>query len=168
MPPPLSRFQTNGPQPLPYQHQFPGLNSGHSSNHPSLGGNPPYLSNSQISPFTTNGNVLGMSGGMNAGGGFGVGSDTGLGSQSARMSFAHGAHLQQQQQHAQQQSQAAMGEHPTRTQAKGRIQEVWKHNLDEEMAVLRDLVLEYKYIAMVSEAEPLPYRTCITCVECDF
>lgn len=32
---------------------------------------------------------------------------------------------------------------------KGRIREVWKHNLQEEMAVLRDVVEKYPYIAMV-------------------
>jgi CCR4-NOT transcription complex subunit 7/8 len=32
---------------------------------------------------------------------------------------------------------------------KGRIREVWKHNLHEEMAVLRELVDKYPYIAMV-------------------
>lgn len=43
-----------------------------------------------------------------------------------------------------------MGDHPARTQAKGRIREVWKSNLEDEMAVLRDLVPKYPYIAMVS------------------
>lgn len=81
--------------------------------------------------------------------GFGVGPDTGLASQAARMGF-HSATLQHQQ-HAQQQSHSVMGDHPARTQlAKGRIREVWKHNLEEEMAVLRELVLKYPYIAMVS------------------
>lgn len=34
---------------------------------------------------------------------------------------------------------------------KGRIREVWKHNLAEEMAVLRDVVEKYPYIAMDTE-----------------
>jgi len=34
---------------------------------------------------------------------------------------------------------------------RGRIREVWKHNLEEEMAVLRDLVDKYPYIAMDTE-----------------
>ena len=34
---------------------------------------------------------------------------------------------------------------------RGRIREVWKHNLHEEMAVLRELVDKYPYIAMVSD-----------------
>ena len=46
-------------------------------------------------------------------------------------------------------------EHPTiRSQPnKGRIREVWKNNLHEEMAVLRDLVDKYPYIAMVRHEE---------------
>ncbi|EFW99305.1 ccr4-not core complex subunit [Grosmannia clavigera kw1407] len=36
-------------------------------------------------------------------------------------------------------------------QTKGRIREVWKHNLHEEMASLRDLVDKYPYIAMDTE-----------------
>ncbi|KAJ9155014.1 CAF1 family ribonuclease [Pleurostoma richardsiae] len=152
MPPQLSRFQ-GGPNAIsPYQHQFPGHAQSHSGNHPSqLGGNPSYLNpNAQLSPFTTNGNVLGLGGGMGVGGGFGVGGDTGLASQAARMGFAHGANLQQQQQ-AQQQAHGVMGDHGPRGAAKGRIREVWKHNLHEEMAVLRDLVDKYPYIAMDTE-----------------
>jgi CCR4-NOT transcription complex subunit 7/8 len=34
---------------------------------------------------------------------------------------------------------------------KGRIREVWKGNLHEEMAILRQLVDKYSYIAMVSK-----------------
>ncbi|KAK0711477.1 ribonuclease H-like domain-containing protein [Lasiosphaeris hirsuta] len=62
-----------------------------------------------------------------------------------------------QQQHAQQQAQqqqqghAALAEHATRAQTKGRIREVWKYNLHEEMANLRDLVDKYPYIAMDTE-----------------
>jgi CCR4-NOT transcription complex subunit 7/8 len=41
------------------------------------------------------------------------------------------------------------GDHPTRNQAKGRIREVWKHNLHEEMETLRNLVDKYPYVAMV-------------------
>ncbi|KAK3375096.1 ccr4-not transcription complex subunit 7-like protein [Podospora didyma] len=60
---------------------------------------------------------------------------------------------QQQQQQAQQQQQQAhaLADHATRAQNKGRIREVWKHNLHEEMANLRDLVDKYPYIAMDTE-----------------
>ncbi|OAA54109.1 ccr4-not core complex subunit [Niveomyces insectorum RCEF 264] len=67
------------------------------------------------------------------------------------------AHQQQQQQPQQQHHNhhplhAALGEpHTTRMPAKGRIREVWKHNLVEEMAVIRDLVDRYPYIAMDTE-----------------
>lgn len=79
---------------------------------------------------------------------FGVGHDSALG-QAARMGFQN-ATLQHPQ-HAQQHSHSMMGDQPARNPlAKGRIREVWKHNLEDEMAVLRDLVDEYPYIAMVS------------------
>lgn len=154
MPPHLSRFQS-GPSNVagPYQHQFAGLTGpGQSTNYPpQLGGNPTsHLNpNAQIPSFATNGaSVLGLAA---AGAGFGVGPDAGgLASHAARMGFHGAAALQQQQQHAQQGHGGVMGDHPARTQAKGRIREVWKHNLEEEMAVLRDLVQKYPYIAMVS------------------
>ncbi|KAK5652517.1 hypothetical protein OQA88_10423 [Cercophora sp. LCS_1] len=44
-----------------------------------------------------------------------------------------------------------MAEHTTRAQTKGRIREVWKHNLHEEMATLRDLVDKFPFIAMDTE-----------------
>lgn len=64
----------------------------------------------------------------------------------------HAQHSQaaaaQHAQHAQQQGHVM--EHATRAvQNKGRIREVWKHNLHEEMGHLRDLVDKYPYIAMV-------------------
>ncbi|KZZ89649.1 CCR4-NOT transcription complex subunit 7 [Moelleriella libera RCEF 2490] len=114
-----------------------------------MGGSQYLNTNAQISPFTgANGNAFG--GGL-GGAGFG---DTGFGSQNARMSFAHGpASGLQQPQHAGQLQHAVLMDHPTiRTQPnKGRIREVWKHNLHEEMAVLRDLVDKYPYIAMDTE-----------------
>lgn len=157
MPPHLTRFQSGPSSGVPYQHQFPGLTPGQSGNYPpQLGGTPSHLNpNAQIPSFATNGNMLGLGSGMGsaAAAGFGVGPDTGLASHAARMGF-HGAALQQQQQqHAQQGGHSVMGDHPARTQAKGRIREVWKHNLEEEMAVLRKLVLRYPYIAMVSSRE---------------
>lgn len=158
MPPPLSRFPS-GPNTIsPYHQQFP---QGHAGSHPPpLTGNPSYLSaNAQISPFSANGNVLGVGSGLNGafGVGVGVGADTGLGSHAARMGFAHAANLQQQ--HGQPQAHGMLSDtHPTmRNQpSKGRIREVWKHNLHEEMAVLRDLVDKYPYIAMVSRIPAQP------------
>ncbi|KAF6837877.1 CCR4-NOT transcription complex subunit 7 [Colletotrichum plurivorum] len=153
MPPQLPRFP-GGPNTIsPYHPQFPShAAQGHGANHgPPLGAGASYINaNAQISPFTANGNVLGGTPGLN--GGFPLGADTGLGGHAARMSF-HAANLQQQQ-HGQGQHNFAL-EHsgaPARTtQNKGRIREVWKHNLVEEMAVLRELVDRYPYIAMDTE-----------------
>ena len=104
-----------------------------------------------MSPFGgANGNAFGSGGLSGSAANFG---DTGFGSQSARMGFAHGpAAAMQQQQHAHLQQNVLM-DHPNLRQQpnKGRIREVWKHNLHEEMAALRDLVDAYPYIAMVSD-----------------
>lgn len=129
-----------------YQHQF----AGQPSNYPAqLGGNPSHLNpNAQIPSFA-NANVLsGLGGGMNsAAASFGMGHETGLGSQAVRQGFDRAM----AQQHAQQGGHSMMGDHPARTQSKGRIREVWAHNLEEEMGVLRKLVGTYPYIAMDTE-----------------
>lgn len=69
----------------------------------------------------------------------------------------HAQHAQHQQhmQHAPQQGHGALADHVTRSQSKSRIREVWRHNLHEEMAILRDLVDKYPYIAMVGLQSPL-------------
>jgi hypothetical protein len=64
------------------------------------------------------------------------------------MGFARGAQMQQQQLH-----QAHDGRFTLEGKAGGvktRIRDVWKHNLAQEMAVLRSLVEKYPYISMVS------------------
>lgn len=161
MPPPLPRFPS-GPNNLPpYHQQYSAHAQGHGAAHgPPLGTNPSYLNaSSQINPFSANNNVLGVAAGLNAAGfgvgvGMGVGDATGLGSHAARMGFqAAGLHQQQQQQGQPQHNFAADHGGPNIRSGhnKGRIREVWKHNLHEEMAVLRDLVDKYPYIAMVSK-----------------
>jgi CCR4-NOT transcription complex subunit 7/8 len=118
-----------------------------------LGANQYLNANAQINPFSAagNGNAFAASG-LNGAAGF---ADTGFGSQSARMGFTHGpaAAALQQQQHGGPVQHGVLMEHPAmRSQPnKGRIREVWKHNLHEEMAVLRDLVDRYPYIAMDTE-----------------
>ena len=85
-----------------------------------------------------NGNSLSISGGF-GGSGLGMAGGTGLASQAAQMGFAAAG------QHN------GMGETGPRGAAKPpRIRDVWKHNLEEEMALLRQLVERYPYIAMVS------------------
>lgn len=38
--------------------------------------------------------------------------------------------------------------------ATGRIRQVWKQNLEQEMAVLRQLVIKYPYVSMVCFHQP--------------
>lgn len=154
MPPPPNRFPTGPTTISPYQHQFPPHGQGHAGGHPPPLGNPAYINpNAQLNPFAANG-ALSLAAGLNAASGFGAHDASGLGSHAARLGFSQGAtlqqhHQQQQQQHHPQQSHGVMVDHPTRNQTKGRIREVWKHNLHEEMAVLRDLIERYSYISMV-------------------
>ena len=151
MPPQLRGFGGGPGVGAPYHQQgFPGSHGQPQGGH--LGANQYLNANVQMSPFSpaANGNAFGGAG-LNGAAAVGF-ADSGFGGQSARMGFAQGpgAALQQPQ-HGQVQHNVLM-EHPTlRTHPnKGRIREVWKHNLHEEMAVLRGLVEKYPYIAMVS------------------
>lgn len=158
------QYQTHAPQ-----------TSGHP---PPLGGNPAYLNQLSAAgnPFGATSNLMGLAGGMGAAAG-GFNAETGLASHAARMGFHSGAMqqaqaqqqqvLQQQQQHLQAQQhgqhpalhpaqhtpqQSHALEHTTRAaQNKGRIREVWKHNLEEEFEILRDLIQTHKYVAMDTE-----------------
>jgi hypothetical protein len=52
--------------------------------------------------------------------------------------------------------------------ANSRIRQVWRHNLEQEMAVLRQLIIKYPYVSMVcyllSSAENcIPTRLMLTC-----
>ncbi|PQE02912.1 caf1 family ribonuclease protein [Rutstroemia sp. NJR-2017a BVV2] len=99
--------------------------------------------NSMSNPFSVNGNAMSLPGGF-GGAGLGMAGGTGLASQAAQMSFAS-APLQPQ-------GHSSMADSGTRgMREKGRIREVWKGNLNEEMAVLRQLVDQYPYISMVRD-----------------
>jgi hypothetical protein len=79
--------------------------------------------------------------------GAGDGGGSGLASHAAQIGFARGAQMQQQQL-----LQTHDGRLALETKAgavKTRIRDVWKHNLAQEMAVLRQLVEKYPYISMV-------------------
>jgi CCR4-NOT transcription complex subunit 7/8 len=108
--------------------------------HPGFGGGNP---NGGISIFGPQSGNAGLRGAFGEPGGLGLGGGTGLGSQAAQMGFAHGAAIQQQQAH----DAAIMGAHKREGQAT-RIREVWKDNLEEEMATLRQLVDRYPYVSM--------------------
>ena len=144
MPPQIQRFggvPNNIPSHSHYS-QYQGHAQGHTAGlpPPSLGGNPGFMNtNSMSNPFSVNGNALGVGNYGNAG--LGMPGGTGLASQAAQMSFA-GASVHQQGQNGLEHGPRAL--HP-----KNRVREVWKHNLEEEMANLRNLVTKFKWIAMV-------------------
>jgi CCR4-NOT transcription complex subunit 7/8 len=144
MPPPMQRFGA-APNSLAshYQQQFQGHSQAAGGlPPPSLSSNPAFMNaNSMANPFAVNGNALSISGGF-GGTGLGMPGGTGLASQAAQMSFAG----------AQQQAHNGMNESVSRGMAnKGRIREVWKGNLHEEMELIRELVAKFPYIAMVRD-----------------
>ena len=164
MPPAVSRF---GPQVLsggPFSHLQQSHLQHHNPQHQpsgSAGLPPPSFNshhgfgqgnpNSSISPFAPTGATNGLVGGFGTGGGL-SGGRTGLASEAAVAGFAHGAAMQQQQaRDALRRSSGgvAVGKH----QMKGRIRDVWRHNLAQEMQILRALVEKYPYISMVLSSE---------------
>ncbi|PGH32855.1 CCR4-NOT transcription complex subunit 7/8 [[Emmonsia] crescens] len=176
MPPPVGRYAPSGlAGPFPHLQQSHLQQQQHSQQHhathaqtpntglppPSLGGHPgfgPASANSNINPFAIPGangmGVVGFPAGPSTAG-IPDGGGTGLASHAAQMGFVRGAQMQQQQQ--QQQQQGHLG-HDSRlsvdgkgTAANSRIRDVWKHNLAQEMQVLRTLVDRYPYISMDTE-----------------
>ncbi|KZF19099.1 CAF1-domain-containing protein [Xylona heveae TC161] len=163
MPPAVSRF---GPHNLssPFAH----LQQPHLQHHPAhaqtsataglpaaaLGAHPSFAQagsaanlNHFAPPTATNGLV-----GFGGGGGLAGGGGTGLASHAAQMGFAHGAALQQQQQQQQQaQDELGAGVADGKGVSKGRIREVWRSNLAQEMQIIRGLVEKYPYISMDTE-----------------
>lgn len=142
MPPPMQRFGGAHNSLASHYQQYPGHSQAAGLPPPSLNSNPGFMNaNSMSNPFAVGGNALSISGGF-GGSGLGMPGGTGLASQAAQMSFA-AANIHQQ-------AHGGMSEPVARGQAnKGRIREVWKSNLHEEMAMLRQLVDKYPYIAMV-------------------
>ena len=78
----------------------------------------------------------------------GDGSGSGLGSQAAQMGFARGGQIQQPG-HARDGRDGQYNIATKHASGNGRIRDVWRHNLAQEMAALRELVDEYPYISMV-------------------
>ncbi|KAI9805179.1 MAG: hypothetical protein M1825_001015 [Sarcosagium campestre] len=158
MPPPhMGRFP-GGPQNMapfgnPHQHQLQHHAQSLASSNltpPTLGGHPNFGNpNSNLNLFAPSG-----AGGGGFAGGFGGpagpaagGAGTGLGSHAAQMGFAHGAALQRQEANG----AAGMNGLEARGMSKGRIRDVWRSNLAQEMTILRSLIDQYPYISMDTE-----------------
>jgi hypothetical protein len=123
--------------------QHPGANLQHNlGGHPGFGAGP----NGGVNIFGPQTGNAGLQGAFSAGAGLGNGG-AGLASQAAQMGFAHGAALQQQHGH-----EAANANAFSSKSNNSRIREVWKHNVKQEFAVLRQLVEKYPYISMVITA----------------
>ena len=121
----------------------PSFNSGH----PSFAQGNPNPNFSAFSPTNSTNGLATAFGGTStiAAGG------TGLASHAAVMGFAHGAAMQQQQAREAARRTSGVGKGPM----KGRIRDVWRTNLAQEMQVLRGLVEKYPYISMVSYYQPV-------------
>lgn len=104
--------------------------------------------NGAISPFAPPTSNMALHGAY-AGAALGGGGGSGLASEAAFRGFAHGAALQQQQAH-----QAEAAQMGIKTGVAGRIREVWRSNLDQEMVLLRQLITKYPYVSMVSSQHP--------------
>lgn len=106
------------------------------------------MPNSNANPFSQTSNGNGLAAGFGGTGGL-SGGGTGLGSHAAQMGFQHGANLQEQQL-AREQARRGSGAGGSKNSFKGRIRDVWRGNLAQEMQLLRSLVEKYPYISMVS------------------
>lgn len=106
----------------------------------------PAHSNANLNPFDPASNLNGLASGFGPGNGLNAGG-TGLASREAQMGFAHGAVLQQQQQQREQLRRTSGG--GSKAQLKSRIRDVWRGNLAQEMALMRELIEKYPYVSMV-------------------
>ncbi|KAL1304432.1 hypothetical protein AAFC00_003429 [Neodothiora populina] len=101
--------------------------------------------NGGISPFAQNAGSMASLQSAYSGSGLG-GAGSGLASEAAFRGFAHGAALQQQQQHQQEAAQLA-----SKPGLGGRIRDVWAPNFESEMVLLRELITKYPYVSMDAE-----------------
>ncbi|KAF2262061.1 ribonuclease H-like protein [Lojkania enalia] len=157
MPPPGGRFPgSNLSNPYAHLSNHPmnqqahlQQHQQHNLQHPGFGaGNPnPNLNlfGHGQNNFQSNAGLGGGIGGAGLGGAGlgGVSGGTGLDGHEARMRFNHGAQLQQE---------AALGRGQDGPKSmQGRIREVWRHNLHQEMDLLRALCSQFSYISMDTE-----------------
>lgn len=137
-----------------YQSQTSHL-PGSFNSQPSFGGT---TLNGGISPFPSsstygaNAFTPGASSSVFNGGSIG-GQGQGLASVAAQQGFARGAAMQE---HSAHQLEAATMDN--KTGANSRIRQVWRHNLEQEMAVLRQLIIKYPYVSMVCYHSNIAYK----------
>ena len=160
-PPPVMPPQVSRMHPSHMSNPFVHLNSqnsipqssyqSHTSHLPSSFTSQPSFGGTTISPFPTsatygasaftpgaatsvfNGSTIGAQG-----------QGQGLASVAAQQGFARGAAMQE---HTAHQLEAASMD--SKSGANSRIRQVWRHNLEQEMAVLRQLIIKYPYVSMV-------------------
>jgi CCR4-NOT transcription complex subunit 7/8 len=156
MPPQVSRMH-----PSHMSNPFVHLNSqnsipqssyqSHTSHLPGSFTSQPSFGGTTISPFPTSATygasafTPGASSSVFNGGTIGAqGQGQGLASVAAQQGFARGAAMQE---HTAHQLEAASMD--SKSGANSRIRQVWRHNLEQEMAVLRQLIIKYPYVSMV-------------------
>lgn len=128
-----------------HQHYQSQSQSAHMANYQSFGNS---ALNGGISPFNPNAPYAGLgASAFSATGGSttfnGVSMGQGLGSAAAQAGFARGAAMQEGSQ--------VEGMGLPKTGQAARIREVWKHNLEPEMHMLRQLCQKYPFVAMDAE-----------------
>ena len=126
--------------------QLPGsFNAQHGFGSGSINGISPFATSGAYgtSAFTPGAGSTGFSNGVLSGQG------QGLASVAAQQGFARGAAMQE---HSAHQLEAATMD--AKAGATGRIRQVWKQNLEQEMAVLRQLIIKYPYVSMVCFNRP--------------
>ncbi|KAI5288459.1 hypothetical protein KEM55_009086 [Ascosphaera atra] len=142
------------------------------SGHPAFG--PGATAYPNMNPFALNGMGGAAFPAAAAPLGMSEGAGSGLASHAAQLGFVRGAQIQQQQQQAQhthqqaqqqqQQQQLAQSAQDrlvmeAKNSTKTRIRDVWKHNLEQEMHTIRNLIDKYNYVSMVcGEIAPLSSR----------
>lgn len=126
--------------------QLPGsFNAQHGFGSGSINGISPFATSGAYgtSAFTPGAGSTGFSNGVLSGQG------QGLASVAAQQGFARGAAMQEHSAH-----QLEVATMDAKAGATGRIRQVWKQNLEQEMAVLRQLIIKYPYVSMVCFNRP--------------
>jgi hypothetical protein len=161
VPPPVMPPQVSRMHPSHMSNPFVHLNSqnsipqssyqSHTSHLPGSFTSQPSFGGTTISPFPAAATygasafTPGASTSVFNGGTIGAqGQGQGLASVAAQQGFARGAAMQE---HTAHQLEAASMD--SKSGANSRIRQVWRHNLEQEMAVLRQLIIKYPYVSMV-------------------